>query len=91
MGRPRPPLRRCRGDARILVDRALNRLNRRSGRRRRSIALVGDIPNGEGGGDACVVSGDLEQLHMQLHLVLGRVRQRRDLVRTFFEGAGLEP
>ncbi len=33
---------------------------------------------------------DLEQLHMELHLAIGRVRQRRALVRSFFEGAGLE-
>ena len=33
---------------------------------------------------------DLEQLHMELHLALGRVRQRLALVRSFFEGAGLE-
>jgi transposase len=33
---------------------------------------------------------DLDQLHMELHLALGRVRQRRALVRSFFEGAGLE-
>ena len=33
---------------------------------------------------------DLEQLHMELHLALGRVRQRVALVRSFFEGAGLE-
>jgi transposase len=33
---------------------------------------------------------DLEQLHMELHLALGRVRQRRHLVRSFFEGAELE-
>jgi transposase len=33
---------------------------------------------------------DLEQLHMELHLALGRVRQRQALVRSFFEGAGLE-
>jgi transposase len=33
---------------------------------------------------------DLEQLHMELHLALGRVRQRRALVRSFFEGAELE-
>jgi transposase len=33
---------------------------------------------------------DLEQLHMELHLALGRVRQRLSLVRSFFEGAGLE-
>jgi transposase len=34
---------------------------------------------------------DLEQLHMELHLALGRVRQRRNLVFSFFEGAGLKP
>jgi transposase len=34
---------------------------------------------------------DLEQLHMELHLALGRVRKRRALIRSFFEGAGLEP
>ena len=34
---------------------------------------------------------DLDQLHMELHLALGRVRQRRALVRSFFEGAELEP
>ena len=33
---------------------------------------------------------DLEQLHMELHRALGRVRQRRDLVWSFFEGAELE-
>ena len=33
---------------------------------------------------------DLEQLHMEVHLALGRVRQRLALVRSFFEGAGLE-
>lgn len=33
---------------------------------------------------------DLEQLHMELHLAIGRVRQRRALVRSFFEGAELE-
>ena len=32
---------------------------------------------------------DLEQLHMELHLALGRVRQKPALVRSFFEGAGL--
>lgn len=32
---------------------------------------------------------DLEQLHMELHLAIGRVRQRRALIRSFFEGAGL--
>lgn len=34
---------------------------------------------------------DLEQLHMELHLALGRVRKRRTLIRSFFEGAELEP
>lgn len=33
---------------------------------------------------------DLEELHMELHLALGRVRNRPSLVRSFFEGAGLE-
>lgn len=33
---------------------------------------------------------DLEQLHMELHLALGRVRHRLALVQSFFEGAGLE-
>lgn len=32
---------------------------------------------------------DLDQLHMELHLALGRVRQRESLVPAFFEGAGL--
>jgi transposase len=32
---------------------------------------------------------DLEQLHMELHLALGRVRQKPALVGSFFEGAGL--
>jgi hypothetical protein len=29
-------------------------------------------------------------LHLELHLALGRLRQKSHLVRTFFEGAGLE-
>jgi len=33
---------------------------------------------------------DLEQLHMEIHLALGRARRRRALIRSFFEGAGLE-
>src|SRR5512135_2674471 len=33
---------------------------------------------------------DLEQLPMELHLALGRVRQRPRLIRSFFAGAGLE-
>jgi transposase len=32
---------------------------------------------------------DLEELHMELHLALGRARRRPALVRSFFEGAGL--
>jgi transposase len=32
---------------------------------------------------------DLDQLHMELHLALGRVRQKRALVESSFEGAGL--
>jgi transposase len=33
---------------------------------------------------------DLEQLHLELHLALGRVRQKLHLILSFFEGAGLE-
>jgi putative transposase len=33
--------------------------------------------------------GDLEELHEELHLVLGRVRQKSRLFRPFFEGGGL--
>jgi transposase len=33
---------------------------------------------------------DLEQLHEELHLALGRVRQRPHLIPSFFAGAGLE-
>ena len=33
---------------------------------------------------------DLEELHGELHLALGRVRQRPRLVQSFFAGAGLE-
>jgi transposase len=32
---------------------------------------------------------DLEQLHMELHLALGRVRQRPALIQSFFDHAGL--
>ena len=32
---------------------------------------------------------DLEQLHMELHLALGRTRQRTELMHSFFEAAGL--
>ena len=30
---------------------------------------------------------DLEQLHVEFHLALGRVRQKLRLMRSFFEGA----
>jgi transposase len=33
---------------------------------------------------------DLDQLHLELDLALGRVRQKSRLFRSFFEGAGLE-
>jgi transposase len=33
---------------------------------------------------------DLDQLHLELHLALGRVRRKPRLFRSFFEGAGLE-
>jgi transposase len=33
---------------------------------------------------------DLEQLHLELHLALDRVRQKPRLFPSFFEGAGLE-
>jgi transposase len=33
---------------------------------------------------------DLEQLHLELHLALDRVRQKQRLFPSFFEGAGLE-
>jgi hypothetical protein len=32
---------------------------------------------------------DLEQLHGELHVALGRVREKRRLIPSFFEGAGL--
>jgi transposase len=32
---------------------------------------------------------NLEQLHMELHLALGRVREKHRLIPSFFEGAGL--
>ena len=32
---------------------------------------------------------DLDQLHLELHLALGRVRQKPSLVQSFFEGAEL--
>ena len=33
---------------------------------------------------------DLEELHLELHLAVGRLRQKPRLVRSFFIGAGLE-
>jgi len=33
--------------------------------------------------------GDLDELHWELHLALGRVRQKTRLIGSFFEGAGL--
>ncbi len=32
---------------------------------------------------------DLEELHMELHLAVGRIRQKPKLIKTFFEGAEL--
>jgi len=32
---------------------------------------------------------DLEELHMEFHLAVGRVRQKHDLIDSFFEGAKL--
>ena len=32
---------------------------------------------------------DLEELQLELHLAIGRLRQRPRLIRSFFEGAGL--
>jgi hypothetical protein len=34
---------------------------------------------------------DLDQLHLELHLALGRLRQKLRLIPTFFAGAGLGP
>jgi transposase len=33
---------------------------------------------------------DLEELHLELHLAIGRLRQKPRLIRSFFVGAGLE-
>ena len=33
---------------------------------------------------------DLEELHLQYHLAVGRVRQKPHLIRSFFAGAGME-
>jgi transposase len=37
-----------------------------------------------------VVCLDLEELHLELHLAIGRLRQKPRLIQSFFEGAGLE-
>jgi transposase len=37
-----------------------------------------------------LTSRDLEELHLQLHLAIGRLRQKPHLIRSFFVGAGLE-
>jgi transposase len=34
---------------------------------------------------------DLEDLHLELHLAIGRLRQKPHLIQSFFAGAGLEP
>ena len=36
-----------------------------------------------------VVCVDLEELHLELHLALGRIRQKPRLIQSFFAGAGL--
>jgi hypothetical protein len=33
---------------------------------------------------------DLEELHLELHLAVGRLRKKPRLIRSFFVGAGLE-
>jgi transposase len=37
-----------------------------------------------------LVTLDLEELHLELHLAIGRLRQKPHLIRSFFVGAGLE-
>jgi transposase len=37
-----------------------------------------------------LASLDLEALHLELHLAIGRLRQKPNLIRSFFVGAGLE-
>lgn len=37
-----------------------------------------------------IVCLDLEELHLQLHLAIARLRQKPHLVRSFFQGAGLK-
>ena len=33
---------------------------------------------------------DLEELHLEFHLAIGRVRRKPKLIQSFFAGAGLE-
>lgn len=37
-----------------------------------------------------LVTLDLEELHLELHLAIGRLRQKTRTIRSFFDGAGLE-
>jgi transposase len=37
-----------------------------------------------------LIALDLEELHLELHLAIGRLRQKRRLICSFFGGAGLE-
>jgi len=37
-----------------------------------------------------LVALDLEDLHLELHLAIGRLRQKPRLISSFFMGAGLE-
>ena len=37
-----------------------------------------------------LITMDLEELHLELHLVIGRLRQKPRLIHSFFIGAGLE-
>ena len=39
---------------------------------------------------ATLACWDLEELHLEFHLALGRLRQKPDLVRAFFAQAGLK-
>ena len=38
-----------------------------------------------------LVSLDLEELHLELHLAIGRLRQKPRLIQSLLVGAGLEP
>ena len=37
-----------------------------------------------------LITLDLEELHLELHLAIGRLRQKSRVIRSFFVGAGLE-